>query len=490
MSTILDRYGNVMVPTPANFEGATFNRARISAPVTVNDSKVLVSQHTRRVMLGRARWLFNNVGFVKGAVTDMARYSVGTGYIPQSQIQDQGIRAEYEAYWRQWSEICEVTGRLTFTEILRLASMAIDVDGDIGVILAATETDYPQLALVESHRIASKYNDAAYMDGVQTDQRGRPIAYSVQDGDSIYGSENYKPIEARNFCLLSELDRCDEQRGKTRLHAAITRLIDVWETLESETLAIKTNSKIALAIKTSLPGSQPFFGKQRTVGDPGTGESTTEQIFAGAMPRLQQGEEITSYQSDRPNPTFTGYLDYLGRDVAVGLGLPFEFIWNAEKVGGATQRFVLQKAQRRFDERQATLTKFAKRIWGWVVSKAVKRGDLPQSDDWWKVRWQMPSKITVDVGREAREAREDILLGLRTVSEDAAERGLDVDELRDQTEKEALDLITRADRLEKATGKPFDLCLSLLSRRTPNGNLPTAPVAPTEPPNETPPPQP
>jgi len=431
--------------------------------------------------MGRARWLYNNVGFVKGAVKDIARYSVGSGFIPQCQISDQDTRKQYEEFWRQWSQICEVTGRLTFNELLHLASVAIDVDGDIGFILTETDTNYPQLMAIESHRITGEQRSAGF-DGVDVSETGQPLQYWIDESQSM-SERKYKAVAARDFALVAELDRVDEQRGKSRLHAAITRLVDVWETLEAETTAIKTNAKIALAIETDDASPNPIFGRQQTIGSQTTGTVMTEDIYAGAIPRLKKGEKLWAHETNRPNPTFTGYMDYLGRDVAAGLGVPIEFIWNAESMGGVTQRFIMQKAQRRFCERQETLKKFASRIWGWVVSKAVKRGDLPYSDEWYKVRWQMPSRITVDVGREAQQAREDIKLGLKTVSDDAAERGMDIDELRDQIEKEATDLLQRADRMATTTGKPFELCLSLLSNRTEQISIQTSQNNDTQPAN-------
>lgn len=439
----------------------------------------MLPESTRRVLLSKARWLYNNVGFVKGAVTDIARYSVGIGFIPQSQIKDESVRAAYEDYWRNWSNICEVTGKLTYTELLRLVSIAVDVDGDIGLALTETVNGFPRLQLVESHRIESNRADVlTNYDGVYLNVSGAPIGYSIRNGEQ-YQKQTYSRINARDFALIMEMDRCDEVRGKTRLHAAINRLIDVWETIEAETQAIKTNSKIAMAIETDDDTTKPFLGKQTVTGS-GQGAVTVEDIYAGTIPKLRRGEKLWAHKTERPSPTFTGYLDYIARDVASGLGVPVEFVWDSSKIGGATQRFILQKAQRRFEERQATLCKLSNRIWGWVVSKAVKAGDLPYSEDWWRIRWQTPAKITVDVGREAQQAREDILLGIRTVAEDAAERGLDWQEMRDQSEREAADLLVRADRLSKTSGKSFDLCMSLLQQRNKGGAAPFAQPIPEQ----------
>lgn len=455
----------------SDFEGSNYDRVRRIMPQSVKDSRDASGSGTRRTMLSRARWLFNNFGLAKGAVRDMARYSVGSGIVPQSQITDEKKRQAYEAYFRQWSGICEITGRLTFNELLAMASVSVDVDGDFGVLLTETKNGYAQLQTIESHRIKAD-NTAAQnnYDGVKIDANGRVISYTVSEGAK---EDSFREIPANSFHLLAELDRADELRGKTRFHAAINRLRDVWEVLEAETAGIKLNSKVALALKTKQQGNK-FFGKQSTQGDVASGQMTVEQVFDGAIVNLLDGEDLWAHTSDRPSPTFTGYLDFLIRDIAVGLGLPPEFVWNPDKLGGTGNRFILEKAARRFAERQQLLIKFATRVWGYVVSKGVKRGDIPASDEWWKVRWQTPSKITVDVGREAQQNREDILLGIRTEQEDAAERGVDIDDLRAQRKSEATQRITDAQDIATETGVSFDVALMQLSRRTPNGNLPAA----------------
>jgi capsid protein len=191
-------------------------------------------------------------------------------------------------------------------------------------------------------------------------------------------------------------------------------------------------------------------------------------LLAGAIPRLLPGEKVTSHKSDRPATTFSGFLDYLLRDVANGLGVPWEFVWDASKLGGSTNRLAIQKAQRKFEERQRLLIKLATRDWGYVVSKAAKRGDLPQNDDWWRVVWQTPRKITVDEGRDSKENRNDIFAGLRTVSEDYAERGFDYEVSRDQQEREIDDLLERAGRIAKKHGITIEKALDMLQQRSSN----------------------
>ena len=59
-------------------------------------------------------------------------------------------------------------------------------------------------------------------------------------------------------------------------------------------------------------------------------------------------------------------------------------------------------------------------------------------------------------------------MGLRTMREDTGERGHDWQDIRNQVEREASDLLERAKRLSETYEIKMDTALHLLSQRTPN----------------------
>ena len=331
--------------------------------------------------------------------------------------------------------------------------------------------DWPFLQAIESHRIDGDRNDKSQFDGVAISPRtGRPSAYYVRQ------EKDFKRIPARNFILVAEPTRVNQYRGVTSLAHAIADIWDIADILDYEKVGVKMRSAIGMAMVTKggvTDDALDIVESGYTASD--TGNVPWQTFDAGMIPRLQEGEDIREIGGNQPSPAFQGFLEMLMRKTAVGLGLPFEFIWNPTEAGGATQRAVLAKAQRKFNERASLLDeKFNNRVWGWVISKGIKRGDLRPSDDWWRARWQHPKKITVDVGREAQQAREDIKLGIKTFADDAGERGMDWQDIRHQTEVENIDLINRAKRISQETGVEMDLALSLMSQRSANPPVETS----------------
>lgn len=466
---LLDQHGRPIAPAKkqasitSHYRGTETSRMRTWLPHSLSDSTSTLSRTVRRRLMGYARWLYANNGMVRGAVNDVSRYALGAGLKPQSQSTE--ARA-YEQYFTEWSKIADVAGQFNFGQMQRLASIRMDVDGDIGFLLVGRQNAFPQLQLVESHNIASEKMEQGGHDGVSVSGVGRPVAFTLRDGD------DYKRVAASNFILLHDPERVSQLRGVSALAHAIEHIRDATDILEFEKVGVKMNSAVGLVV-TSGAGiaddGTSLIEDGYAASDTGTVPWDTFQ--AGMVPRLKTGESIESFASNKPSPAFAGFLEYLLRDVALGLGVPYEFAVEPAKQGTAS-RFILEKAARRFTERQDLLTsRFCNRIWGWVIARGIKRGDLPSSSDWWRVRWQAPKKITVDLGRESKANQDAIKLGLRTMSEDTGERGHDWQEVRNQVEMEATDLLERARRLSGEYNISMESALHLLSQRTPNPNF-------------------
>jgi hypothetical protein len=100
-------------------------------------------------------------------------------------------------------------------------------------------------------------------------------------------------------------------------------------------------------------------------------------------------------------------------------------------------RFIVAKAQRRFEQRQRLLIdRFCQRAWRFFIARAIAKGDLPAAKDYDRISWQTPKSLTVDASREAMQAREDYKAGLSTLSDYFGELGLDWQEQVDQRKQE------------------------------------------------------
>lgn len=478
----LSAYSTVTGGGRGYFDGLTSTRGRSEMVSVARDTKNTWGAFDRLQLLSAARKLKENVGFVKGAVRDIRKFSIGEGIRSISSCEDQSVRDAYDEYFKTWSEIGEVTQKYDGRMIDCLLSESIDVDGDIGILLTETSGKYPLIQVIEGHCIGShnSYGSAdGYWDGVKLNGVGRPVAYRIRT--QIENEESFETVLARDFIHLFDPSRMSAVRGISGLTHGIHHIIDKRDTLALLKLGIKVDSAMGIAIIGSN-STAPTFGRQtqvKTGTDSDTGAAavpqTYEELQGGAIFKLDKGQDVKAISSDRPSPNVQTFLHYIDRDVATGLHVPIEFVWDSSSLGGSGNRLIIKKAERTFSDRQRILIRAKRRIRNYVIAKGINRGDLPYVADWWKCRFQTPSRLTVDVGREADANREDVFAGLRTEQEDYSERGLDLWEARQDMQEAADDLLERAVELVAKYGKDgltLEQAIQMMSKRGNSGSAP------------------
>jgi capsid protein len=209
---------------------------------------------------------------------------------------------------------------------------------------------------------------------------------------------------------------------------------------EFEKDALKVQSSIAAVITSNegdpLANTGGFFGKIQA-RDSDNDVAREEIVSSANIPRLSPGEKIENLAPSRPGSSFEPFAKFLIRDIALGLNLPPEFVYDPASVGGAGMRFVVAKAQRRFEQRQRLLIdRFCNKAWRYFMARAIDAGDLPEVEDYDRVSWQTPKSLTVDAGREAQQSREDYKAGLVTLQDYFGELGLDWQEQVEQMDRE------------------------------------------------------
>jgi lambda family phage portal protein len=308
-----------------------------------------------------------------------------------------------------------------------LVSEAIDRDGEIFAILTAKTDGAPAVQIVEAHRVESPDTSASnngVVDGVKLDKFQRPLGYFIGEGDEY--PRRHREVKADAMLHVYEPERADQVRGYPAIGVALNSVLDRDELLRFEMMAAKAGSSIGLVIKNSTGniGAEGFLGD---FSKDSNGNLTRESIFGGGLvPRMKNTEDIQSFVMNRPNEKLDKHLEQYIRAAAIGLGLPYEFVWDTSAIGGVAQRFIIQKAARCFAARQDVLVNaFLSKLWRYAIARAISRKELPMNPGWQSVGWQTPRSITVDVGREATARRDDVKAGLMTLSDYFGEQGID-----------------------------------------------------------------
>ena len=423
------------------YDSATPSPERSTPNLIVADARYELSTMSRLRLISTTRSLVRNYGFAREQVNAMEIYAVGDGIFPQPSTRDAEWNAAAERFFLEsFAERPETSARFTFGKLTRLACRALDTDGEIFFVKTFDTAGLPRLQTFEAHRVAPKFDaQLRIFDGIEFDAAGTPVAYYFLDDD-----EKEVRIPANLVIHVFIAERASDAHGVPQLQHAINALLDTKELLAIEKKSVKMTNDMAFAITSEKNDMGATSGDFVFGGD---GDSTDPDAFkrvigGGKVGKLAPGEKIEALTPQRPSPTFTGFLDANLRDASLG-NVPYEFVSDSSKVGGAGVRLVVGRASRVFSRRQQELIEmFLAPVWKFVIGAAIEANLLPAVEDWTRVEWACPKRVTVDAGREAAQDRADVEGGFLSLSDYYAERGL---KYKDEVRRIAADLKLAAD---------------------------------------------
>jgi len=406
------------------YESANWSPRRGTVPGSApRDTKRDLTSGVRSELVRRSRYLQKNSGFVRELIANMAIYSTGDGIRPQAQSGDANWNREAEEYFRRWSARCEITGRFSFEECQAIICRGMDVDGEYFVHKTRDTNGLPSLQLIESHRVGD--SDGSLDDGIRLNSVGAPVAYRLIEDTGM------RDLSADAVLHIFEPESASAIRSAPIIQHSINHILDEIELLALEKHAVKDNADVSRVLKTmrgELDESGDFAVGGSPGGEAGSDPSALQKIIGGKLVALKPEESLESFQSGRPSPTFTGFLEHLRRDSALGV-IPYEFAADSSRIGGAGVRLVVAKADRRFSYRQLILIqRLIRPVWFYVIGDAIARCELSAAKNWWQIACVTPRRITVDAGREAQQNRADVEMGLKTISDHYQELGADFGE--------------------------------------------------------------
>jgi lambda family phage portal protein len=393
----------------------------------------------RYKLIRAARDLADNFPPVRSLLLKFATYVAGRiSY--QARTGDKELDDQIERYWIKWCKECDFLRRHNFTTFVQLAVVAILRDGDCGFIIVR-DGEMLKLQAVEADRIGSPYNrlidSDSYIGGIMLDEFGRPDKYQIFV--RTINNQYIEPtdIPANEFIHLFDPTRLDEYRGRSAFATALNAARDLQETIKAEVQAIKFASYQTGIITTengSADAADYFATSNRN--DLGQTEKLSN-IDPGAIQYLSPGEKMEMFKSDRPGGAFREFVQLVQSHIAMTVGLPYGFAFDADK-SGPMARMEAAMAERTFARWRGMLeSQFLDRIKNIVLLDAAARGLIPDNEYLLDGRWCWPAKVSIDYGREASA---DISLwkaGLKTASQIYDEHGEDYEEALRQRAKEA-----------------------------------------------------
>lgn len=406
------------------YESAKKTDAGRSDPIIIADGRHELSGLDRLKIISKTRALVRNFGFAREQVNAMEIYSVGDGIFPQPATGDAEWNEKALKLWKTvFAESPELSGRFSFAKLTRLVCRALDTDGEIFFIKTHAGFGLPRLQVFEAHRISNETNAKELLfDGIRFDASGRPKGYRL-----VLDSGEIREVEAEKVIHVFIAERVSDAHGVPQLQHSINSLADSKDLLAIEKKGVKQINELTFAItsdKNDLGATSGDFVFGETAGGGTDPEAIKRAYGGGKVAKLVPGEKIERINTDRPSATFSGFLDYTFRDASLG-NVPYEFVADSSKIGGAGVRLVVGRAARVFSRRQEEIIEtFLFPVWRFFIGWAITSKKLPPIENCFDCEWACPRSVTVDAGREAANDRADVEAGLISKRDLFALRGM------------------------------------------------------------------
>jgi len=331
-------------PKTRSFAGAQFNRLTADwiAMNTSVDSEIKGSLPALRA---RSRQLGRDNDYARSLFRDIQVNVVGPGVIFQSQIMkqrggklDEEVNYAVESAWYRWTrkQYCDVAGKLSFSDMERLAIRSVVESGEIFFRKVTQMFGGSKVSLglevIESDLVDDNYNGIepngnAVRMGVEINEWGRPVAYHIlkkHPGDYQFGmgarqerARERVRVPANEIIHLFISERPGQTRGVPWAAAAITRLRHMGGYEEAEVIAARASAALMGFIETpegQLQGDDVDAGQRVSEFEP------------GVFKQMNPGEKVNVPNIDRPGGQFDPFMRMMLRGVAASVGVSYEGI--------------------------------------------------------------------------------------------------------------------------------------------------------------------
>lgn len=390
---------------------------------------------------------------------------------------DKPANGAIEMHWWRWGKVCDLAGRMTLPQMLRVIVKAVARDGEAVVRkVRGREFSYGmRLQLLEADRLDEALNQRTsggnvIRMGVEVDSTLRAVAlwlFTEHPGENASIGSSGRRVERVPMSEIYHLfvpERAEQVRGYSWLHAVLTRARMLQGYEEAAIIAARVGAaKMGVLKRPDDASGDPT--KSLADGQ----DATTGQFFMSAEPgefaELPPGWELQSWNPDYPHQNFGEFVKSCLRGMAAGLDVDYPTL--ANDLEGVNYSSI----------RAGTLE--TREVWislqEWLIDSFL----LPLYRDWLTIALPMGA-ITFDSGarlpaerldkfidaarfqgrrwqwvdplKDAQASRELIAAGLSSRTEIAASQGRDFVDIIDDLASEAA--LMRAAGIENEPAAP------------------------------------
>lgn len=421
-----------------------------------------VDDYDRAAVMRAARYLYKNSGVIRKAVRDIWLLQGSVMPIPMTQDRDWNRHARRVFLARVGSPAAfDVTGKLSWKTMQAWAERKTSIDGDCLCVLARGLDGGAMVAWYSAPKVVTPpgLGEAeGWNQGVKTNAQGRPVAYGLEIAPG-----QCKIIPAASAILYQRDPDPAVPRGESDLIHAIRHGVDIAEIHGFTKASVKLSAAVGFVeTKTDndkAPGMAAAIGTKNKGACEGKQENPAQsfEIVTGGGARvvsLAPGRDLKAIYDQRPSPNVAAFIRDLLAEIAYGVGLDAEVLYDINTLGSAAARLILAKLRRWIDERKVVREVYMNRIYRHVLALEMEAGRLPRCKDpaWENVEWVGQRDLTIDLGREGGLAINLIREGLADADRwTLATEGMTAESILERR----AELLRRAHEISEARGIPI-----------------------------------
>lgn len=297
------------------------------------------ARYTLRGLRSHSRTLYQNNDYYKKFIRLVVKNVVGpAGFTFKNNaknangtpdtIVNQIIRDAFFAWGKRG--VCDVTGKLSWTDCQRLFIQAVPGDGEVLVRLVR--------GFDNAHRFAIQFIEADHLDetynttldngneirmGVEFDKWDRPVAYHIlvkHPGDYTYqrSGNRYERIPAADMVHAFVPERPRQSRGIPWGHTAMTRLNNLGGYEEAAIVSKRTSaSKMGFLVPPAGDGGEYIGDETSNTGD------IINEVEPGLLEQLPAGWDFKKFDPAEPGGDFDPFMKRTLRGIAAGLDVSY-----------------------------------------------------------------------------------------------------------------------------------------------------------------------
>lgn len=425
-----------------NYDAGSYDRPNQNWRA-VNSSADATDRYSRDNVKARARDLERNSDIMNSVTGAFKRNVVGGGFQVQAKTGDTELNKKIEEAWKRWcrKQNCDVTGRQSLNQIIRMAVNRKKIDGGILFVKRYTEGGLVpfKLQMIETDELDSgtvwpKHKGNKVVGGIEYNEWNRPVGYFIKQYDiEGYGQRDPAWVDAKDVIFYFTIRRPTQLREMSDMAQTIPRIRDITEFMTAVSVKERIEACLAIFIKKAFPTTGVGAGKVgRSSGQEERINYEGKHISPGMIKEMNIGDEIQVVNPSGQATDATSFTKLQQRLVGAGQGISYEA--TSRDMSEATYSSARQgmiEDDLTYGEERELLLEVMDEIYETFIISAVLCGMFvipkfwEEKEQYLTHEWTQEPKPWIDPQKESNADSTALRTGQKTFKQIAAENGRD-----------------------------------------------------------------